>query len=406
MDFQNILEPAISDIKSGYVLFLDLDNFKYINDAFGHEKGDELLIQVAQYLSSMTVDKITAYRYGGDEFIMVADDMTEEYVMELANKLIERFSQPWMLSELEYFCTASIGVANYPKDGFTYDELLTAADKAMYSAKNSGKASIKFADDNNRISVRLKKEFALRKAILDNFSEFVLMYHPIVDAKTGRWSGTEVLPRWISPLFGVVYREDFGPLGEEIGLIGPFEEWVLQQALKEVSQWKLQEEFFLSLNISSMQLKKESFSDSILQMLKAYRLPHVRLMLELASGPKYDESIIRHLEKLRSHGVYVAFDGFGIGNSTLESIQNFAVDFIKVDKSLIMGFIDDKLKTTIVEAIIMIAHAASAKVCAEGVETEKHLAQLQEINCDYAQGVYFLEPVTAAEFISKMKESS
>lgn len=404
-DFEKVIERSLINGTSGYVLFVDLDNFKYINDAFGHEKGDELLIKVARYLDGFSNKSQQAYRYGGDEFFVLVEEIELNSVTEFIEILISRFAKPWILGDLEYFCTASIGVAAFPRDGTTYDVLLNTADMAMYEAKKNGKASAYFSTgEGNRRSEYMEIEFALRRAILDGCNEFELRFHPIVDARDGRWAGAEALMRWNSPQFGVVYPDEFIPICEKLGLMFELEKWSLAASLKEVTSWELKraEDFFISLNVSPLEFNDDSFSNYILNVLDEYRYPHSNLMLELIeTKPKFNlevKKIRNRLSALRDRNILIALDGFGIGNDSLTRIQEISVDFIKVDRKFISDFLGDDLKTAVVKAIIMLARAAHAKVCAEGVESEAHLRQLIEIGCDFVQGVYFSKPVTGKEF--------
>lgn len=406
IDFESLKTNVIERGGSGYLLFIDLDNFKYINDAFGHEKGDELLIQVAKYLNSFTDGNNSVYRYGGDEFIFLAQNADAKEVTKLTDTFIKRFANAWDLGDIEYFCTASIGVANYPKDGSTYDDLVTAADMAMYTAKKTGKAAVVFAKTkSNEISLQLEKEFALRKAILNNYDEFTLLYHPFVNTDTGEWEGVEVLPRWHSPQFGTVYPGEFIIMCEKMGLITQFERWVVSTAVEETCRWKTEKNFFISINISTIEFQNNSFIEFLINTVSENDLPPNRLMVEITASarPKYTEEIKAHVDRLRENGIMVALDGFGIGYSSLSSIDDFSVDFIKIDREFIMTFLDDELKHTLVKAVIMIAHAAHARTSAEGVESEAHFEQLKKLGCDFTQGRHFMQPMPAEEFYKKLK---
>ena len=405
-DFQQVIEKSLAENLTGYILFVDLDNFKYINDAFGHEKGDELLIGVAGYLNGLAGGNKKAYRYGGDEFLFVIENADLKEVRALTDDLLQRFARPWMLGELEYFCTASIGVAGFPRDGITHDMLLHAADSAMYEAKKKGKAAVAFAAaEKGERAVHLEMEFALRRAILDDCREFFLLYHPMVEARTGLWAGGEVLPRWNSPQFGLIYPDKFIPMCEQLGLISQLEKWTIRNALRDVKSWNLDDSgnFFISLNVSALSLQDENFGKFLQTFCDEFDYSPSGLMLELTvssiSVPKFNmKEMQKRFAFLRESGVRMALDGYGLGETSLERIRDLKVDFTKIDKKFILDFLDDELKMALVGAIIMLSHAAGAEVCAEGVASEKHMMQLIDYGCDFLQGVYFQDPVPEFEF--------
>ena len=402
-DFERVINKISRYGQTGYLVFVDLDNFKYINDAFGHEKGDELLRQVAAHLRSLSIHSTSAYRYGGDEFILLLEKANIQQVKAVTDELLQRFLQPWLLDGLEYFCTASMGVACFPKDGLTYDALLNAADLAMYQAKKNGKSSVFFSTGEVAgRSEQLEREFALRRAVADDCKEFHLLFHPIVDAKSGAWSGGEVLIRWESPQWGLSYPAEFIPICEKLGLISQLGRWTLATALAQVTSWNLNpsDNFLVSFNVSILEIQDAGFIEYLLTTLDNLHYPYSNIMLELTESKKmYDTGGIKEqIRFLRKKGMLVALDGFGIGYSSLERIRDLEIDFIKVDRKFIMNFLDDDLMAALVKAIAMLGHAAHTKVCAEGVENEAHRAALADMGYNYLQGVYFQEPLPEAKF--------
>ena len=408
-DFERMIDDALRAGKTGFILFLDLDNFKHINDAFGHEKGDELLISVAAYLDSFSNKRQQVYRYGGDEFILLLEDIERDTVGELVDLFLYRFAESWELGGLDYFCTASIGVASFPADGVTFDVLLNAADKAMYEAKRQGKSmAVYAAGDTGRQSAEMEFEFALRRAVLDGCGEFEVLFHPVADIHTGLWTGVEALARWNSSAYGTVGPERFIPVCENLGLIFDLEKWLLTNAVREVASWDAPwPDFFLSFNVSAMEFSNDEFGDYLLVLAKRYGYPYRGLMLEIAeSTPDFTlrlEEIRGRLEFLRKQGISVALDGFGIGYNSLERVQELAVDFIKIDRKFVTDFMDDDIRVAMVRAIIMLAGAAKAKVCAEGVESAEHLECLRDVGCDYVQGRYFLLPSPGREMLAALR---
>ena len=406
--FQRLVDKAISGDSPGYVLFIDLDNFKHINDAFGHEKGDELLICVARYLDGFSGAHQQVYRYGGDEFIILVEDQDREAVGDLVDSFLTRFAEPWDLGGLEYFCTASIGAASFPSDGVTYDVLLNAADKAMYEAKKQGKSMAVFSQGGaERRPEAMEFEFALRRAVLDGCGEFEVLFHPIVDIHTGRWAGVEALARWNSQVYGTVGPDRFIPVCEKLGLIFDIEKWLFASAIGEVASWTPEPvDLFLSFNVSALEFCGDGFADYLLSVADEKGYPHRRLMLEIAESPRdlnlKIADIKNRLDCLRGQGVAVALDGFGIGYDSLERIQELPVDFIKIDRKFVTDAADDERKIAIVQAIVILARAARAKVCAEGVERAEHLDCLKRVGCDYVQGRYYHRPASGPEILDAL----
>lgn len=396
-DFNDLIRRSQERSQTGFILFLDLDNFKHINDAFGHEKGDQLLKAVGAYLQMLSNELQQVYRYGGDEFIILMEDIAQEAVEEFAMLLLYRFTESWDLDGLEYFCTVSIGVASFPADGVTYDVLLNAADQAMYEAKKLGKSTVAFSRGGlAKPSDTMEMEFALRRAVLDGCNGFEVLYHPVVDIRSGCWVGLEALIRWNSPQYGEVLPDVFIPMCEKLGLIYDLERWVVTTALEDVVSWpvRVSKNFFVSFNVSAIEFINDAFTEFLLSLMDFGTT--VRLMLEVAeSSPHFNLKIAEirpRLNRLREKGVLVALDGFGIGHNSLERIQKLQIDFIKIDRKFVTDCMDDEIKVAVVKSIIMLARAAHAEVCAEGAESPEHLKMLESIGCNYVQGRYFLKP--------------
>jgi diguanylate cyclase (GGDEF)-like protein len=402
-DFENVMEKAN---EGGYLFFVDLDNFKHINDAFGHEQGDELLIQVAAFLAGFDDEHRHAYRFGGDEFLILTAALPLSEIKSFCDTLVARFAKPWILKGEEFFCTASIGVSAFPRDGDTRDKLLATADLAMYKVKKSGKAAVRFSDGKESdVSSAMGKEFALRKAVNDGCKEFVLLYHPIVDIKTGEWIGAEVLVRWNSPQYGFLLPEEFIPLSESSGTIETLEKWIFSTAVSEAGKWRQKKPFIISINVSPMEFRSNSFVDFLLPIAAECYARGYRIVLETSGRAEfeYTENVIT---RLRENSVMTALDAFGAAYTSIDTIQHLKVDMVKIDRAIVITFLEDPLKKTIALALVMIAHAANAKVCAEGVSSPEHLAVLKEAGCDYAQGTYYLAPVRSEEFGKALMRSS
>jgi diguanylate cyclase (GGDEF)-like protein len=397
-DFEKIIEKANEGGYAGHLFFVDLDNFKHINDAFGHEQGDELLIQVAAFLAGFDNEHRHTYRFGGDEFLILTTVLPLSDIKLFCDTLVARFARPWILKGEEFFCTASIGVSTFPRDGDTRDKLLAAADLAMYKIKKSGKAAVMFSDGKeSNASSAMGKEFALRKAVNDGCKEFILLYHPIVEIKTGEWIGVEVLVRWNSPQYGFLFPEEFIPLSESSGTIETLEKWIFSTAVSEAGKWRQKKPFIISINVSPMEFRNHSFVDFLLPIAAECYARGYRIVLETSGSAEieYAEDVIT---RLRENNVMIALDAFGAAYTAIDTIQRLKVDMVKIDRALVLTFLEDTLKKTIALALVMIAHAANAKVCAEGVSSPEHLAVLKEAGCDYAQGTYYLAPVRSEKF--------
>jgi diguanylate cyclase (GGDEF)-like protein len=398
-DFDKAMEKVKEEGSVGHLFFVDLDNFKHINDAFGHEQGDELLIQVASFLAEFDDVHRHAYRFGGDEFLILTTALPFEEIKAFCNQLVARFAKPWILKGDEFFCTASIGVSTFPRDGDTRDKLLAAADLAMYKVKKSGKASVMFSDGKETAETgAMGFEFALHKAVNDGCKEFSLLYHPIVEVKTGNWIGAEVLVRWKSPQYGVVLPEVFIPVAESSGNIETLEKWIVSTAAAAASEWKIPAKpFIVGINVSHLELCSDGFADFIIPLAKNCDKQGFKFLLETAGNESfnYDESVAN---RLRNNNIMLALDAFGAGYSSISIIQELKVDMVKIDRDLVITFLENNLKKTIALALVMIAHAAGTKICAEGVSSHEHLSILAGAGCDYAQGTYYIEPIGAEDF--------
>lgn len=411
IDFQEALQRSVKSNVPGYVLFIDLDHFKRINDVFGHETGDQVLIRVAQFVHSHPDFGGNIYRFGGDEFTMFFEGISEDEVIKVANAIIEKFREPWRLGDNDIYCTVSVGIASYPRDGVTYDDLLITADKAMYDAKRKGKSTLSLfrpADDNE--AEMLAKEFALRHAIAGGFSEFLLLVHPIVEAKSSRWIGAEVLVRWNSSTHGILRPREFIPLCEQLELISQIGRWIIEESCKIVSQYtgKLPDGFYLSINTSIIQTYDDNFAIFVNNCLNKYNIRPQQIVLEITETVSGND--LRELSKcvstFQAIGVKVAIDGFGMGYSTLSALSTSSFDMVKIDRSFIMHCLDNEFDRTFTSSMASLAHAADTQICAEGVWNSDIRDFLLQHNYDYLQGEYFSEPLTFDKFMTLMEKNN
>lgn len=391
------LETAIAfaqrDNALGALAFLDLDNFKYINDSFGHDTGDIVLKEISSRLSQNVRQEDTVARVGGDEFVLVINDQPGvEDIVDLMERIRSAVSSPVDAAGKEIVPGVSIGVSLFPADGHTADQVMRAADAAMYHAKALGKNNCQFYSPelNRLVHEHLQLEESLRAAI--QTGQLYLGYQPKVDLRTGRVIGAEALVRWNHPDSGIMMPDKFIPIAEETGLIVPLGEWVLGTACATLSA--LGElgfgDFVISVNLSARQLRHRQFAQRLKEMLARHQVAGHQLELEVTESQLMEKpaEAVAALAQLKELGVQLSIDDFGTGYSSLSHLQKFPVDFIKIDRSFLKD-IRTNGNTVITRAIIALGHNLKLKVIAEGVETRDQLSFLREHDCDQMQGFYF-----------------
>ncbi|KAF0216534.1 MAG: PAS/PAC sensor-containing diguanylate [Geobacteraceae bacterium] len=391
------------------VLLLDLDNFKVINDTFGHPSGDLLLKDVAEKLKHELRQYDTVSRLGGDEFVILISDTDRNLdIGRIAARILDIFNTPIEIKEQEVFVTASIGISIYPADGENADILLKNADAAMFHAKKKGKNNYQFFTEaiNTDVHERLAMETRLRRAL--EREEFFLHYQPRVEMSSGRIIGMEALLRWQPEAGRIVPPAEFIPLLEDTGLIVPVEEWVMRTACTQNKIW--QEAGLPALrvatNISTRHFSQENLPDKVAQILYETALEPQYLEIELTESiiMKDIAESIRKLDCLKEMGVTLSIDDFGTGYSSLSYLKRFPIDVLKIDRSFIDGIPGDSNDATISTTIIAMAHNLRMTVVAEGVETEDQLLFLTQNRCDEFQGFYFSKPLSVEDFTSLIQK--
>jgi diguanylate cyclase (GGDEF)-like protein/PAS domain S-box-containing protein len=377
----------------GALAFIDLDNFKYVNDNLGHDAGDVVLREVAARLRANMRDDDTVARVGGDEFVLViSDQCSAGQVADLIERIRRSVGAPVEIDGREVVTGASIGVSLFPRDGKTVDKVMRAADAAMYHAKSLGKNNCQFysAELNGMVHQHLLLEASLGRAI--GKREMMLGYQPKVDLRTGRMVGAEALVRWNHPERGLMGPESFIPLAEETGLIVPLGEWVIGEACGALRALQALgvEDFGISVNLSLRQLRQRQFTDRLADSLERHGVAPSCLELEVTESLLMDrpDEAREVLARLKALGVRLSIDDFGTGYSSLSQLQAFPVDHIKIDRSFLGDALDDG-HAVITRAIIALGHSLKLKVIAEGVETAEQLAFLRDHGCDQMQGFYF-----------------
>jgi len=381
------------------VMFIDLDNFKVINDSLGHGVGDELLRGMSERLRAVVRDRDMLSRFGGDEFIvMLCDIGASVSPVEIAERLRAEIAQPLMVDGAELFVTASIGIAVADRPGVSTTDLLRDADAAMYRAKARGRDCVEVfspgTHDATVLTLRTNNE--LRRGLERH--EIVPYYQPIVQLGSGHLVGFEVLARWRHPDRGLLGPEQFLPMAEETGLIGEVGAAVLRSSLAQLGQWRERLPRFaqltVSVNVSGRQLMSAAFHGMVAEALSETGLDADALWLEITESALMSDvkAATVALRELRNLGLHLAVDDFGTGYSSLTYLKRFPVEAIKVDRSFVSGLGIDPEDTTIVEAVVKLGHSLGLLVVAEGVETPLQLARLREINCDHGQGYVFGRP--------------
>jgi len=377
------------------VLLVDVDNFKTVNDSLGHDLGDELLVELARRLNDVVRVVDTVARFGGDEFVLVADSIRDERrALELAQRVLDVFAQPFSVGGHELVVSGSLGVALADGACVRAEDVVRDADAAMHRAKDRGRGTFEVFDEQLREDVvrRLRVEHDLRRAL--GAGELRNVYQPIVDLQTGRAVAVEALVRWQHPEHGLVSPADFVPVAEESGLIGRLGEEVLRRACRDVAAWG---QIDVSLNVSAHQLADPSLAATVAEALADAGLPASRLVLELTETALMtdDAAVAQTLVDLQALGVRLSLDDFGTGYSSLSYLHELPATTLKLDRSFIARIADDERSHALVSAVVQLADGLGLKVVAEGVETPEQACLLARLGTAYAQGYLFCRPVAA-----------
>ncbi|WP_134703601.1 EAL domain-containing protein [Ammoniphilus sp. YIM 78166] len=384
------------------ILFIDLDRFKFINDAIGHDFGDLLLQQMADRMKQECGEQGIIARYGGDEFLVMIPNIT--YIQEvdaMSKRLLEQIQKPFHLRSHEFVVTGSMGISVYPHDGLDIKTLIKHADTAMYAAKEHGKNQYQFFNSNMNDSImyKLELETELRKAIEDQQLE--LHYQPQFAIQTGEISGIEALLRWNHPTMGVISPAEFIPLAEETGLIIPIGDWVLREACTQRKKWQLARfpSLRMAVNVSMKQFLHEDFIPNLRRLILETEMDPSKLKLEITESiaMKHPDYVIEKLTELKRLGIKLAIDDFGTGYSSLNYLKEFPVDYLKIDRTFIQDIVTGSAQTSIVQSIIQVAHSLNLSIIAEGVETDQQLEFLKKNHCNEAQGYLLSKPLRSED---------
>jgi diguanylate cyclase (GGDEF)-like protein/PAS domain S-box-containing protein len=395
------------------VLFMDLDNFKHVNDSMSHEAGDRLLVEVAERLREWLRAEDTIARLGGDEFVILLEDLEgEQAATAVAGQIAQALRPPIILDDQEIFVTTSIGIAFGTSREDRPEVLLREADVAMYRAKAGGKDhhEVYRPEMSKLSSQRLTLEGDLRRAL--GRDELELYYQPKVVVESGEIVAIEALMRWKHPDRGLLPPAEFVPLAEETRLIIPIGRWVLEQACRQVKEWQQRfpaaQLLAVNVNLSARQFYDPDLVEQVAGVLEETGLDAGSLVLEITEGTAMAEvlSTTATLGALRELGVKLAIDDFGTGYSSLSYLKRFPVDVIKIDRSIVEGLGEDQGNSAIVSATITLAHALGLEVIAEGVETDEEAAELRALGCNFGQGDLWWTPQPAEEMAALLEVAS
>lgn len=408
-DLAKIIETTSQNNSQGRLLYMDLDDFKHINDGLGHKYGDELLKSIAHSLQRVKGIEKNCYRMGGDEFIVIITDTCFQESDRIIQDICAIFSKPWFLKESDYYCTMSMGVINFPENGNSVHELIKKADIAMYEAKKKGKNGVSFYNDKSKdaSNKRLDMEKNLRNAMTNGFKEFEVYYQPIIDIRKDGQSctGAEALIRWNSSKLGFISPAEFIPLAEYLGIINEIGNYVLLEACKACKNWNDRGNTYykVNVNLSVVQLLQPDIVESVKNAIEQTGIDPKNLTLEVTESLAINDmrrmkEILRSIKEL---GVRIALDDFGTGYSSLNHIKEIPLDVIKVDQSFITDIEEDSYARAFIKMIAELASTIGVKICIEGVETKQQYGVLEDMKVRLVQGYYFDKPMTLGEFENK-----
>lgn len=411
-DLARFIDQAKNNGEKGALLYLDLDDFKHINDGLGHQYGDVLLKDISHSLQRIIGIGDTCYRMGGDEFVIIIPPESYCRSQFIIDSIKNIFSKPWFLKDADYYCTMSMGVVDFPSNSGDVDsvqDLIKKADIAMYEAKKSGKNRV--AQYSNQIhsssNKRLDMEKNMRDATVDGYHEFEVYYQPIIDISENHLPcvGAEALIRWNSQVLGFVPPADFIPLAEYLGLINPIGNYVLKEACKACKFWNENghPNFKVNVNLSVVQLLQADIAEIVDITVKEVGINPRNLTLEVTEGLAINDMkrMKEILSKIKESGVRIALDDFGSGYSSLNHIREIPLDVIKVDQSFVTELADDAYSQSFIKLICELAQTIGVSICIEGIETKEQYKVLEGMKVKLVQGYYFDRPMTKEKFQEK-----
>jgi len=393
------------------VLFIDLDHFKFVNDQYGHDTGDALLQYVSAMLRTSVREGDLVARLGGDEFAIILYDIDNSIgVVKVAEKILSKVSEPVDIDGIKLNVSVSIGIAHYEQDAMDIDDLLKAADTAMYGAKTNGRNNFQFFETNMQQMIQEKQriQIMLQDAIAKN--ELSVVYQPRVSVIDQKIVGVEALLRWLPEQGGAISPNKFIPIAEESGQIEELGAWIFEQVCQQIQEWNKLPSFegiSVSVNASVCQLRTDKFMNLVKSMLKKYNVKPSQIEIEITETAMSDniDVLIAELKKINELGICISMDDFGTGHASLDYLRKLPLDRLKIDRSFIQDIGNDDCDEEIIKIVIAVAKKMSLELVAEGVETKEQLAFLFNEECDVIQGFYFSKPVTAESFVKYLENS-
>ena len=404
VDLRKVIRKAEQNGVKGAVLFIDLDDFKHINDGLGHQYGDILLQQIAAGLTGIPGLRGHCYRMGGDEFVIIVEPELFGDMDKIITNITSLFNKPWYLMETEYFCTMSMGIAFFPDNSVDVHEITRMADVAMYAAKRSGKNGYAYysSEVESATARRLDIENSMRQAVSTGIDEFVVFYQPVVDVNTQKCTSCEALVRWDSKALGFMGPGEFIPLAEYLGLITSIGDYVLEEACRRCKLWNDNghPDFYINVNLSVVQLLQKDVVENIRKILDKTGVNPKNIVLEITESFAINDMqrVMEIITGLKRLGPKIALDDFGTGYSSLNYIKQLPLDIIKVDKTFIDDIVEDDYAQAFVKLIVDLSKTIGTKIVVEGVEHKEQFELLKRLGVDYIQGYYFGKPVPANVF--------
>ncbi len=409
-DLSRYVDEARQTGRRGALMYLDLDDFKHINDSLGHQYGDALLQDISKTISRIEGISSSCYRMGGDEFVIIVPPESYPLMDKIMEEIKNAFATPWYLKDSDYYCTMSMGVVIFPDHGDNVSELIRKSDVAMYEAKKSGKNRIaEYSDNIDSSSIhRLDLEKNMYSAITKKCDEFEVYFQPIIkEGKKGKKKhiGAEALVRWNSGALGFIHPDEFIPLAEYLGLITPIGNHVLKKACECCRQWNSSGmgDFSISVNISVVQIMQNDIVDVIKSCIEENQIDPGNIVLELTERLAINDlaRTKQTLLDIKDLGVRLALDDFGTGYSALSSIRALPFDIIKIDKDFARDIADDKYSQAVVRSMVDMGKAIGAEICVEGIETQEQIDAVRKLGVQYIQGYYYDKPLRRAAFEEK-----
>ena len=392
------------------LIYIDLDRFKFMNDSFGHQSGDQLLKAISQRFLSIQGDHHSIYRQGGDEFVILLENTTREETVEFIDGIILILKEPFHINDQQYYVTASMGISMYPYDGLDTVTLMQKADNALFQVKKRGRAHYLFYSArmrNDQFQNPFIMDTSLRKAI--EKKELAVHYQPQINLLTNETASFEALLRWNHSMLGSISPAEFIPVAEDTGLIIPIGEWVIDEVCRQINEWKGKGYTTkVAINLSPKQFQQPNIVETIQRYMDVYKIESSSLEIEITEGTIQDiKETNETLKEMKKLGLSISVDDFGTGYSSLSYLKQFPLNTLKIDRSFISELMTDSKDAAITRTIIHLGHSLGLEVIAEGVETKEQADFLLDIQCEKAQGFYFSRPIPATEaeeqFLKKKK---